>query len=43
MDAQLQADLQGVCDKDQVAFSVTVTPVVPAPETVSFTPTAPAV
>lgn len=44
MDATLQADLQAVSDKDQATFSVTITvpPVEPTTETVSFTPAAPA-
>lgn len=43
MDAILQADLQAVADKDQMSFSVTVTipPVEPTIETVSFTPATP--
>lgn len=49
MDSTLQADIQAVVDKDQSLFtgefSVTITPapVVPTPETVVFTPTAPSV
>jgi hypothetical protein len=45
MDAILQADLQAVSDKDQVAFSDTIAmPPVPVPpaETVDFVPTPPA-
>jgi hypothetical protein len=42
MDATLQADLQAVSDKDQVAFTVTIAtpPVTPPSETVDFTPAA---
>ena len=43
MNDTLKADLQAVTDKDQQAFTVTITvpPVAPTVETVDFTPATP--